>query len=300
MKKCNCFAGLSKEFSTWNKSEIAIYPVPYDGTSTWIKGADKGPFAIIEASPALELYDIETDYEVYTHGIYTCPFPDAGKGPEKMVKRVENGVSKLLNAGKFVVTIGGEHSVSIGAVRAHAARFESLSILQLDAHADLRNEYEGSPYNHACVMARIKETCPCIVQAGLRSMSICERKVLDFKNVFFAKDILNNSGWISDVVERLSDNVYVTIDVDVLDPSIMPSTGTPEPGGLTWYQVMNLLRETVRKKKIAGFDVTELCPNKTNKAPDFTAAKLIYKFLSYIYSNQVRQKTERVACSEGL
>jgi agmatinase len=287
MKKQNCFGGLDKIFTEWGRSEIAILPVPYDKTSTWIKGADRGPLAIIGASNAVELYDIETDFEVYKRGIHTCePFVTSST-PEKMVQQVEEKVLQLLNAGKFIVTLGGEHSVSIGPVKAHNTRFKDLCVLQLDAHLDLRDEYEGSRYNHACVAARMKEICP-VVQVGVRSMSAEEKVGLDPDNVFFAKDIVGNDNWISRVAERLSPKVYVTIDLDVFDPSIMPSTGTPEPGGLTWYPVISLLRAISESLDIVGFDVVELCPAKGDRSPDFMAAKLVYKFLSYIYSDKSR------------
>ena len=285
MKRQSCFTGLDKTFTEWNLSKIAILPVPYDKTSSWIKGSDKGPQAIIEASPILEFYDIETDSEVYKQGIYTCEPLKPDSLPEKMAAQVENKVLDLLDSDKFVVTLGGEHSVSIGSAKAHSKRFEDFCVLQLDAHSDLRDEYNNSRYNHACVMARIKEVCP-IVQVGIRSISAKEKAALDKDNIFYAKDIVGSDGWINKVVERLSPNVYVTIDLDVFDSSIMPSTGTPQPGGLTWYQVTGLLKEVAAKKNVRGFDVVELCPNPANKAPDFLAAKLVYKFLSYIYKGQ--------------
>jgi len=285
MNKQSCFGGLDRVFTEWDRSEIAILPVPYDKTSTWIKGADKGPLAIIEASAAVELYDIETDLEVYKRGIHTCGPLATSSPPEEMVREAEGKVLELLEAGKFVVTLGGEHSVSIGPVKAHSARFKDFSVLQLDAHLDMRDEYEGSRCNHACVASRVREICP-VVQVGIRSMSVEEKSGLDAENVFFARDIIGEGAWISRVVERLSRNVYVTIDLDVFDPSIMPSTGTPEPGGLTWYPVIDLLKAVTEKRNVAGFDVVELCPVETDRSPDFMAAKLVYKFLSYIYKGR--------------
>ncbi|MFH1798220.1 MAG: agmatinase [Candidatus Omnitrophota bacterium] len=282
MKGYSSFAGLEKPFTEWDESAVAILPVPYDKTSTWIKGAHKGPFAVIEASRALEFYDIETDFEVYKRGIYTARALLCRRSPEKMVTQVQAKVSELLDGGKFVVTLGGEHSVSIGAVKAHSEKRGDFSVLQLDAHADLREEYEGSRYNHACVMARIKEICPA-VQVGVRSMCMCEKSAVDAKNVFFAGDIQNNNNWMSEALSRIQANVYVTIDLDVFDPGVMPSTGTPEPGGLLWYQVIGFLKTVAEQRNIIGFDVVELCPNEKNKAPDFIAAKLIYKLLSYIF-----------------
>ena len=277
---------MDEVYQTWDNSDIAILPVPYDKTSTWIKGADKGPLAILEASEQIEMYDIETHQEVYKKGIHTCESLDVDLKPEDMVEKVKDKTEKLLDSEKFVVLIGGEHSVSLGAVMAHNAKFENISVLQLDAHADLREEYEGSPYNHACVMARIKEICP-IVQVGVRSLSVEEKEKVVPEKMFFARDIKASPGtWQKDVVNQLSENVYVSIDVDVFDPSIIPSTGTPQPGGLDWYEVTSLLKEVAKNKKVVGFDVVELCPDEKNKAPDITAAKLVYKFLSYIFSDK--------------
>lgn len=281
MKRQTGFGDLPPQFRSKANSRIVIVPVPYDKTSTWIKGADKGPQAIIEASANMELYDIETDSEVYRLGIFTDRPVISRTGPEKMVRQVAKRVKRYLENGKFVVVVGGEHSVSIGTVEAHAKKFKNISVLQLDAHSDLRDKYHGSKYNHACVMARIKEFCP-IVQVGIRSMDSCEKKNMDYKRVFFAENIWNNKKWIDKVISKLTENVYVTIDLDCLDPSLMPSTGTPEPGGLFWYDCLTLLRKLSRAKRIVGFDVVELCPNKQNKSPDFLAAKLIYKLLSYI------------------
>ncbi|MFH1846887.1 MAG: agmatinase [Candidatus Omnitrophota bacterium] len=282
MEENACFAGLESSFAGRDNSAIVVLPVPYDATSTWIKGSDKGPFAIINASSALEWYDIETDFEVYRKGIHTCSPLKLDACPEKMILQVEKEIINLLKEEKFIVMLGGEHSITCGAVKAYYAKHNDMCVLQLDAHLDTRPEYEGSRFNHACVMARIKEICP-VVQAGIRSMSYEEKENLDTKNVFFAKDIVRGQDWIPEVIKQLSPKVYVTIDVDVFDPSVMPSTGTPEPGGFMWYQIMDLLKTLAESRKIIGFDVVELCPNKNNHAPDFIAAKLVYKFLSYIY-----------------
>jgi len=288
------YGDTGKEYCNKEKSKIVILPVPYDNTSTWIKGADKGPQAILEASANLELYDIETDSEVYTQGIFTeAPLKVKNISPEQLAKEVETRISGLIAQKKFTVVLGGEHSVSIGAIqahaKAHAKKTEDFCVLQLDAHADTREEYHDSKYNHACVMARARELCP-IVQVGIRSMDVSEKEKMDLSRVFFAEKISKDrkenregkeSRWMKEVVSKLSSNVYLTIDLDVFDPSIMPSTGTPEPGGLSWYEVLDLLKMVVEQKKLVGLDVVELCPNENNKAPDFLAAKLIYKILSY-------------------
>ncbi|UCF17203.1 MAG: agmatinase, partial [Phycisphaerales bacterium] len=259
---------------------IVIVPVAYDGTSTWMKGADEGPSAIIEASVNMELYDIETDSEVYKRGIFTEEAIGGQITTKEMIDSVHDMVRYYLEQDKFTVIVGGEHSVSIGSIKAHAERYDKLTVLQLDAHADLRQEYDGSKYNHACVMARAKELCP-IVQVGVRSMSAGEKELADKSRMFLADDIHDNTYWIEKVISELSDNVYVTIDLDVFDPSIVPSTGTPEPGGLLWYEVLTFLKTVSENRNVVGFDVVELCPDGNTKAPDFLAAKLIYKLLSY-------------------
>jgi len=280
MAMASNFGGLPERYSNLKDARVVIVPVPYDETSTWIKGADKGPAAIIEASANMELYDIETNSEVYLRGIYTDKAVEERDFPEVMVEAVRKRVGEYIKNGKFTMVVGGEHSVCIGSIRAYAEHNPGMSVLQLDAHSDLRDEYNGSKYNHACVMARVREVCP-IVQVGVRSMDSSEKGVLDRSRVFFAEDIHNKTDWIDEAVGKLSEKVYVTIDLDVFDPSIMPSTGTPEPGGLMWYEVLNFLKAVLEKKKIIGFDVVELCPDERNKAPDFLAAKLIYKLLSY-------------------
>ncbi|MHC4727241.1 MAG: agmatinase [Planctomycetota bacterium] len=280
MKERINFGYLPQEYSEPENAEIVIIPVAFDGTSTWIKGADKGPAAMIDASVNMELYDIETDSEVYKKGIFTEETTGGDITTKEMIDVVNETTRYYLENNKFVVVIGGEHSASIGSIEAHAKHFQYLTVLQLDAHADLREEYNGSKYNHACVMARTKELCP-IIQVGIRSMDSSEKDSMEKGGVFFAKEIHNTTDWIKKVISKLSKNVYITIDLDVFDPSIMPSTGTPEPGGLLWYDVLTLLKTVSEKKNLVGFDVVELCPNSRNTAPDFMAAKLIYKLLSY-------------------
>jgi agmatinase len=271
--------------SDMDRARIVIVPAPYDGTSTWIKGADKGPRAIMEASKHLEDYDIETGTEVWQQGIATdIPVTECDT-PEAMVQAVQNRVGHHLQQGKYPVVLGGEHSVSIGSVRAHADHYDNLTVLQLDAHTDLRDSYCGSPYNHACVMARIQEDCP-IVQVGIRSMDQAERVRLDPGRVFYAKDCVTGRAWIDSVIGKLSDRIYITLDLDVFDPAIVPSTGTPEPGGLLWYDVLALLKAVCANCQVVGFDVVELCPNPLVKTPDFLAAKLVYQLLSLEFSKR--------------
>lgn len=266
-------------------AKIVILPVPYDGTSTWIKGSDKGPEAIIEASGTLEMYDIETAFDVSKKGIYTLPAVTENSSPEQMALAVENAVNNEFKSNKFTVIVGGEHSVSIGAFKAFSEKYNDLTILQLDAHADLRPEYEGSEYNHACSMYKAQEYAP-VVQVGIRSMCEEEKEFVDPSRMFFRHQIRNSKSWGKDVLKKLSKNVYLTIDLDVLDTSIMPSTGTPEPDGLLFNDIIEFVETIAQKVNIVGFDVVELCPNKGNKAPDYLAAKLIYRVLSIVFSNK--------------
>ena len=278
------FGNLPGRYSGKKTSKIIILPVPYDGTSTWIKGADRGPEALLSASANLELYDIETDTEVFRKGIFTDDPVNEKESPDKLVNAVYRRVRYWLSKGKFVVTLGGEHTVSIGAIKAYAENIPGLSVLQIDAHADLRNEYEGSRFNHCCVMARVGEICP-FVQVGIRSMDSSEKRNMRKEKVVWSYEMIEKDMWINKVISLLSEYVYVTFDLDAFDPSIMPSTGTPEPGGLTWNSVMKLFSKLTVEKKIVGFDVNELCPIKDLKAPDFLAAKLVYKILSYRFKD---------------
>jgi len=280
MAQINNFGDLIEEYSDLDSAKVVIIPVPYDQTSTWIRGADKGPAAILAASANMELYDIETDSQVYTKGIFTHKAIEKKYSTENMIEAVTEKARDYINKGKFIVVVGGEHSVSIGSIKAHVENNKDVTVLQLDAHCDLREEYNGSKFNHACVMARTREFAP-IVQVGVRSMDASEKESMKTDNIFFAKDIHQKKNWIQRAVSRLSDKVYITIDLDVFDPSIMPSTGTLEPGGLLWYDVLEFLKTVFDKKNVLGFDVVELCPNDNNKAPDFLAAKLIYKLLTY-------------------
>jgi agmatinase len=279
------YGAIPEDFCRYETACIAILPVPYDGTSTWMKGSDRGPQAVLGASANLELYDIETDSEVFKHGIMTLDPVSCPDDPEEMVTAVYERARSILEDGKFIVGLGGEHTVSVGLVRAIAEKFPNLSVLQFDAHSDTRNEHEGIRHNHACVMSRIGEICP-YVQAGIRSMDSSELERLNRDRTFFAHEVLKDSKVIHKMLKALTQNVYITIDLDVFDPSIMPSTGTPEPGGLDWYTLIELIESVVKEKNVVGMDVTELLPNPANRAPDFMAAKLVYRILSMVFAER--------------
>jgi agmatinase len=278
------YAGIPDQYAKLENAKIVVIPVPYDGTSTWQKGADKGPEAFLEASENMELYDIETNSEVYKEGVYLADSVTEDSSPETMVEAVHQTTKKYINKNKFVTIIGGEHSVSIGTIRAFDECFNNLTVLQIDAHADLRKEYEGSTCNHACAMYEASLNTN-LVQVGIRSMEKSEKNSMNLDKVFFAHDMAVNEDWMDDVLDQLTDNVFITFDLDALDPSIMPSTGTPEPGGLFWYETLEFLKMVFEQKNVVGFDLVELCPNDIDKSSDFLTAKLYYKMLSYKFAN---------------
>lgn len=278
IKRMDHFLDMDDEFLQLESAAYVLLSVPYDGTSTFVKGADKGPQAILDASDSLELYDIQYDIDASKAGVYTDHHDYDLSTPEAMVKSVYGRVSHFLDMGKRVAMVGGEHSVSVGAIRAMSERFLDLTVLQIDAHADLRDEYHGSPYNHACVMRRAQE-CARVVQVGIRS--VCEEEQCNIvpENIFYAHNIVGRTGWEDEVVERLTGNVYISFDLDGLDPSILPATGTPLPGGLQWYPTLNLLEKVFRARRVVGFDVVELCPQEGNVVSDVLAASLVYKMM---------------------
>jgi agmatinase len=280
MNKFTTYAGIPKENAALENSKIVLVPVPYDGTSTWQKGADKGPDAFLIASENMELYDIETDSEVYLQGIFLASAVTENESPELMVQAVYETVKNFILKKKFVTAFGGEHSISIGTIRAFNECFDNLTVVQLDAHADLRREYEGSTCNHGCAMYEASQTTN-LIQVGIRSMDAAELRVMDKEKVFFAHEMVENDYWKEIALEIMTDNVFITIDLDVFDPSILPSTGTPEPGGLFWYETLDFLKRIFKNKNVVGFDIVELCPNEIEKSSDFLAAKLYYKMLSY-------------------
>lgn len=274
------FGDFDSQYREYGTARFAMLPVPYDATSTWVKGADKGPEAFFEASFTLENYDVETGTEAYKHGIATLAPITEDRTPELLCEAVENSVGELLSDGKIPVTIGGNHTVSIGAIRAMAKKYDNLTVLQLDAHSDLRPSYEGSELNHACVMNRAAKVAK-ITQVGIRSQCVEELPFFEKDRLFYAHQIFDNNNWQQKAIDTLTKNVYVTIDLDVFDPSVLPSTGTPEPGGLTYYQVLHFLRSVFAQRNIVGFDIVELCPNPVDKASDYLTARLAYQLMTY-------------------
>lgn len=298
------FAGIDNKKNDLS-AQVLLQSMPYDGTSSWGKGADMGFEAFLEAAENMELYDIETDSEPYEKGIHILePMNDLKNSsevsPEKSFEMIYKRSTQLLekyhfdlNGNKKLLTFfGGEHSISIGIIKAFAEKFENLSVLHLDAHSDLRPDYENTPYNHACAMHLPSQWCN-IVQTGIRSMAQEEKKYIKKENLFTAKWINDqlkskaehgSKNWMDKIVSKLGENVYISLDLDVFDPSIMPSTGTPEPGGLDWYAVTGLLKKVFEQKKVLGFDIVELAPIKGSPAPNFLTAKLYYKMLAYYFN----------------
>lgn len=276
----NTFAGIPEEYGEFENANIIILPVPYDKTSTYGKGADKGFEAMSIAAENMEIFDIETQSEVYKRGIWIAPKVAEDHSPEEMRDAVESAVSKYLETGKYVTLFGGEHSISIGSIRAFKKKYPNLSVLQLDAHSDLRPEYHGSTCNHACAVHEASKITN-LVQVGIRSMDTVELPFVKEENFFTMYKIRADHDWQEKVLSKLGEEVYITIDLDCFDPSIMPSTGTPEPGGLYWYDVIGLVKKVFQTKKVVGFDIVELAPKDGEPGPDFMAAKLLYKLLSY-------------------
>ena len=288
------FGGIEDEaLSGFENARVVVWPISYEGTVSYGGGTGRGAEAIIDASRNMELYDEETDAEVYRLGIHTVEQSPPLEPPERMMKSLLERARELVSTGKFVCMIGGEHSVSGPVIEAHAERYENLSVLQIDAHADLRDEYDGTKHSHASIMARVvKDLKVPAVQVGIRSISAEEARVIDEipTRIFWAKDIVGRTDWWEEAVAGLTENVYLTIDIDGLDPSLVAQTGTPEPGGLGWYETVGLIRTLARRRRVVGMDLNEYAYVEGQNASAFLCAKLIYKSLSYIFESE----TERV------
>jgi agmatinase len=279
------FLGLPAENAAPERARFSIVPVAYEGTVTYGTGTKNGPAAIIAASREVELFDPVSGVEMSDFGIYTLPEVSAtAKGPARMAERVRSVIAGELDAGRTPIMLGGEHSITAGAVQAFHRKYPDLSVLQIDAHADLRDAYQGSPYSHASVMRRVHEICP-HVAVGPRNCSLEEKEFIDAAKIpiYWAKDILGRHDWYGRCLEQLSETVYLTFDLDGLDPSIMPAVGTPEPGGLGWYDTLDFLDAVFAKKNVVGADVVELAPIPGILYPDFTAARLVAAILQMIH-----------------
>ncbi|MDT8318041.1 MAG: agmatinase [bacterium] len=286
------FGGEDNRYSDYQSSRVVILTVPYEGTVSYGGGTGNGPAAILNASSFLEIYDEELGADTCEIGIHTLPPVDCTGPEESVMASIRSAALSPLKEGKFLAAIGGEHSVTGPLVDALiAVRGKDFGVLQIDAHTDLRDEYEGSKLSHACIMRRIDDMSLPYSQVGIRALSREEAEFIKLKGMspFFAHEILARprKEWIDEVVRSLPEKVYLTIDLDGLDPSIMPSTGTPEPGGLGWYDVTALIRKVAKEREIIGIDMVELAPMVGMHAPDFLAAKLLYRSLGYIFKSQL-------------
>ncbi len=285
------FGGIEDEkYSSLDTAEIVVWPVAYEGTVSYGTGTEAGAMAIIDASRNMELYEEETDAEVYKLGIHTLPEFTPRPSPAQMMGDLYSETKRLLDLDKFVCMLGGEHSVSAPVIRAHAEKYENISVLQIDAHADLRDSYDGTEHSHASIMARVvKDLKIPSVQVGIRSIS--SEEALSLKDglptrIFWARDIVGRTDWIDDAVNSLTDNVYLTMDIDGLDPSIVPTTGTPEPGGLGWYETLALIRKLAENKRVIGMDLVEYSYVPGQDSVAFLCAKLVYKSLAYFFNER--------------
>lgn len=287
------FGGIDEaEYSSFDSARVLVLPVAFEGTVSYGTGTGRGAMSIIDASRNMELYDDETDAEIYKIGIHTLPEFEPRDTPDRMMADLYDRTKDLVRTGKFLCMIGGEHSISAPVIRAHREKFEGLSVLQIDAHADLRDTYDGTPHSHASIMARVvKDMKIPAVQVGIRSISAEEARALKSVNlptrIYWARDVVGRTDWIDEAIRHLSDDVYLTIDIDGLDPSLVPTTGTPEPGGLGWYETLTLIRKVAENKSVVGMDLVEFSEAPNNDAPAFLCAKLIYKSLAYIFRGQI-------------
>ncbi len=274
------FCGIETESALLENAQVLLQSIAYDGTSTWGKGADKGFGAFMDALDNMEVYDLETDNEVYRKGIHILDELNGFKSPEEMVQSVFDRTKRMLALERFPTFFGGEHSVSIGVIRAMRDSYKKLSVLQIDAHADLRPTYMGSPYNHACALHESSKH-DTLVQVGIRSADKEEMRNAQKGNVFFAQGMVGHSEWMQNSIDRLGMKVYLTIDLDAFDPSILPATGTPEPGGIGWYDMLTYLKMIFDQREVVGFDIVELAPIEGEPSSEFLVAKLYYKMLTY-------------------
>ncbi len=285
------FGGITEdEFSDRGSARIFVLPVSYEGTVSYGTGTGAGALAIVDASRNMELYEEETDSEPYKLGIHTLDEFQPRSTPEAMMDSLYRHSREILEEDRFLCMIGGEHSVSAPIIKAHAEKFHDLSVLQIDAHADLRDTYDGTRHSHASIMARVvKDMRIQSVQVGIRSISADEARLIETgipTKIFWARDIVGKTDWIEGAVDSLTENVYLTIDIDGLDPSLVPTTGTPEPGGLGWYETLYLIRRLAEKRRIVGMDLVEYSYSENNESPAFLCAKLIYKTLAYIFRDE--------------
>ncbi|MDC1221440.1 agmatinase [Salibacteraceae bacterium] len=274
------FCGIEIPNAGIDQASVLLQSIAYDGTSTWGKGADKGFSAFMDALDNMEVYDLETRSEVYRKGVHVLDELKGFSSPEEMVKAVYARTGEMLAKKGFPTFFGGEHSVSIGVIRAMREAHKGLSVLQIDAHADLRPTYMNTPYNHACALHESSQNDN-LVQVGIRSAEKEEMRYAQKDNLFLAQHMYGNTEWMQRSIDRLGNKVYLTIDLDAFDPSILPATGTPEPGGIGWYDMLTYMRMLFDQREVVGFDIVELAPIEGESSSEFLVAKLYYKLLTY-------------------
>ena len=285
------FGGVLPEARSFDQSKAVIFPVPFDRTTSYGQGTKHGPRELLLASAQVELWDEELGVDVHPHGMFTAPELDLSARPlDDAIQEIGRVAGGFLDAGKFLVTLGGEHSITSPIVQAVAQRNPGVSVLQIDAHADLRSSYLDEPHSHACAMRRTLDHAP-VVQVGIRNVSEEEAKAIPGlrTKIFYDWNMRDDAKWIDRVVDSLSDTVYITIDLDGLEPGLMPAVGTPEPGGLSWRELTTLLRRTFEKKRVVACDVVELCPIPGVASPNFVAARLVYKLLTYRFGGSAHR-----------
>jgi len=287
------YGGTTPTRTDFDQARVVILPVPLDRTTSYVPGTRTGPHEILVASSHMELWDEETGTDVHRIGVFTLPemeFPFASM--DEVVSEIRRVAAEIVSRGKFPIVLGGEHSITPPIVAAIADLHQNLSVLQIDAHADLRDAFMGTPHNHACAMRRSLDFATRMTQVGIRSLSVEEAEAVPSlaTTIFYDYNMRRDPAWMDRVIDSLGDTVYITIDVDGLDPAIMPSTGTPEPGGLSWYETLALLRRVIERRQVVGCDVVELSPIPGLAAPNFLCAKLIYKILAYRFGAEVGRR----------
>jgi agmatinase len=278
------YAGIPEKYAKLDTSKVVLIPVPFDGTINWQKGAVNGPKAFLDASENMELYDIETDSEVYKNGIFLADDVIETVSAEKMVRSVHATTKEYIRKNKFVTLVGGEHSISIGSIRAFNECFDNLTVVHVGAHANVRTEFEGTQYHNACALSDASQSTN-LIQIGIRSMDTIEKTIVDEDKTFYAHEMVTDDYWMENAIDLMTNNVFLSFNLNALDMSLVRSTSYPEPGGLFWYETLEFLQKLFKEKNVVGIDLTDLCPNDNDKASNYLASKLYYKMLSYKFDN---------------
>lgn len=285
------YAGIPEKYAKLDTSKVVLIPVPFDGTVNWQKGAANGPKAFLDASEHMELYDPETDTEVYKNGIFLADEIQETSSSENMIRAVHASTKEFIRKNKFVTLVGGEHSISIGSIKAFNECFDNLTVVHIGAHANVRKEFNGTSFNNACAYSDASQSTN-LIQIGIRSMDAIEKTIVDEDKTFYAHEMVNDDYWMENAIDLMTNNVFLSFNLNALDMSLIRSTSYPEPGGLFWYETLEFLQKLFKEKNVVGFDLTDLCPNPNDKASDYLASKLYYKMLSYKFDNMDEEDYE--------